>query len=129
MSPVVYFNQLLHVDQLWGVDKNTYFFVHFQIFFVDFRSEINEKGLELRKKVKTVVNKAWTSNLATTFYFVVAHLHPELLSVSGQVCRVTSSNLKFNLDWKVQSWSLSQILSVVYFNQHLGAAHPKHWLK
>ena len=29
---------------------------------------------------------------------------------SWQVCIVSSSNFKFNLDWKVQSWSLSHIL-------------------
>ena len=42
----------LHVDQLWGVDKNT-FFVHFQTFFVDFSCEIIEKVKnEKRKKVE-----------------------------------------------------------------------------
>ena len=32
---------------------------------------------------------------------------------AGQVCIVTSSNFKLNLDWKVQSWSLSHILSLI----------------
>ena len=36
-------NQLLNVNQLWGVDKNRVF----QTFFVDFRREITEKGLSV----------------------------------------------------------------------------------
>ena len=44
-------NQLLHVHQLCKVDKNT-FFCSFSDVFVDFSSEITEKGSKLRKKLK-----------------------------------------------------------------------------
>ena len=43
-------DQLLHFDQLWGVDKNTFCLVHFQMFFVNFSGEITEKGLKWTKK-------------------------------------------------------------------------------
>ena len=44
-------DQLLHVNQLWGVDTY-YFFVHFQTFFVHFRRKITEKGLKWTKQLK-----------------------------------------------------------------------------
>ena len=39
-------DQLLHVDQLWEVDTYNFFFVHFQMFFVDFSLEMTKQGLK-----------------------------------------------------------------------------------
>ena len=45
-------DQLVHVDQLYGVGKifKKVFFCHFQTLFVDFSGEITEEGLKMTKK-------------------------------------------------------------------------------
>ena len=54
-------DQHLHVNQLWGVNKYHFFFVNFQMFFVDFRPEITEKGLKRKKKLRTTEKSSSTS--------------------------------------------------------------------
>ena len=76
-------------------------------------------------KTKTIERKA-KSTISILFLLGVCHLVWGALKMyhfsftnlilflyeltSGLVCLVTSSNFKFNLEWKVQSWNLSHIL-------------------
>ena len=51
----------LHVNQLWRADKNgkiLFFFAHFQMFFLDFRCEITEKGVKWPKKAQKLFQPA-----------------------------------------------------------------------
>ena len=52
-------DQLLHVNQLWGVDK----YMFFCSFFVDFSREITEKALKWTKKVEKRLKK-WFDQLS-----------------------------------------------------------------
>ena len=50
-------NQLLYVDQLWGVDKITFFCSFSDVFLLISACEITEKGWKWKKRLKTAKKK------------------------------------------------------------------------
>ena len=62
-EPLQGVDQLLNVNQLWGVDKNWKKHVHFQSFLSDFKREITEKDLKRTKNVETAEKKYYNQLL------------------------------------------------------------------
>ena len=67
-------DQLLHVNQLWGVDKTT-FFCSFSDVFVDFSREITEKALKWTKKVEKRMKKGFEQLLGVRSTQELVEIH------------------------------------------------------